>query len=81
VQKEKDKNTDEFLPASFEFNFFRVQLKLAFRIRPRVLFFWLLAFLWRTSNLSIESFYLLTVTFDFWKIFQKFSFILLWAVL
>jgi len=35
--KNKDKDPDEKLFASLEFNFFRVHLKLAFRIRPLVL--------------------------------------------
>jgi len=34
--KKKDKNTDEKVFASLEFDYFRVQLKLAFRIRPLV---------------------------------------------
>jgi len=34
MQKKKDKNTEDKIFASLEFDFFRVQLKLAFRIRP-----------------------------------------------
>jgi len=32
--KKKDKNTDKIFFASLEFDFFQVQLKLDFRIRP-----------------------------------------------
>jgi len=37
-KKKNDINTDENFFASLEFDFFRVQLKFAFKVRPYVLF-------------------------------------------